>query len=203
MEKKIIVEAHYFPCIQFFYYALRANTLILESNENFQKQTYRNRCHILTAQGTMRLTVPLVFSNKTPIKEVLINSKENWINHHWKSITTAYRKTPFFEEISEYFKEVLFKGHEYLFDLNLDLIKLCFDIIGQKPDICQTDSYIKDYTTGFSDFRNKIHQKKENGIIDDISYYQLFGDSFVSNLSILDLLFNEGTNAYYILNSHR
>jgi len=137
VKKIILIEPHYLPSLEYFCAIFSVEEIILEVNEHFEKQSYRNRCFINTANGKQMLTVPLAERHgKVLIKNVLVEQGVKWRNNHWRSIESAYRKTPFFEHYSDELKKILFDKHEMLTELNRDLLSFCLRHIGFQKSIC-------------------------------------------------------------------
>lgn len=177
----------------------------MECYENYSKQSYRNRCEILTANGIDVLTVPVLGGNsKTLVRDVRIDYTQKWVNRHWRAIQSAYGKAPFFEFYAEQFRQILHGQPEFLFDLNWSILTVCLKFLQLDNDLKFTSGYTKQLQNPADDFRSAIHPKKKNsGSLHHkpVSYTQVFGNKFVKNLSILDLLFCEGPGANQILKS--
>jgi hypothetical protein len=203
MNKSILIELQYLPSIAFFSSLEEKEELILEANEFFEKQTYRNRCHLLSSQQIEVLTVPLQGANKKiKTKDIKIDNSQNWNKKHWRSIQTCYGKSPFFEFFSDEFNPIYEKKHEFLWDLNFDLLTICLKITGQKIIISESGSYEKNILGNVMDARSLIHPKKDdylNQFYKPKAYGQSFGNNFEPNLSIIDLLMNEGPNSKTII----
>jgi len=200
MTNKAVIELHYLPCVAYFAAIAPLNEVKIEANESFQKQSYRNRCYINTAQGKERLTIPLIKANRHhPIQAVEIDYRKPWHVKQWRSIQSAYAKAPFFEFYEEQIWEVLHRQPKYLFELNQNLLTLCLSFLGLTIKVSHTDSYKPTLDHSFTDFRGKINPKNPNGIIHAEKYIQVFGTGFIENLSIIDLLFCEGPNASQII----
>ncbi|MDR1583977.1 MAG: WbqC family protein [Prevotellaceae bacterium] len=198
---KIIVSTAYLPNVQYFSKLLYGETIIIEQHENYLKQTYRNRCEILTTNGIMALTVPVKHSGaKIKIRDIQIDYSENWQRLHWRTINTAYRSSPFFVYYADDFMPFYNKEEKFLFDLNCKMFDKLIGLIGLKTKITLSNSYCHDYD---KDYRSSItpKNKSEDPEFFPVSYYQVFGDKFgfQPSLSILDLLCNEGNNSYFII----
>lgn len=198
-----LIPLHYLPCIEYFICILKHEQILLEVNENYIKQTYRNRCCIKTSQKTESLIVPVRKGNShIPIREVEIDYEQRWVATHWRTIQSAYGKSPFFEHYADLFQAVFKKKFEKLFDLNLDLLTLCLNLLEIDSTLSFTTFYEKVASSPINDFRSTIHPKvsyKNNGLLEPCIYNQVFGRNFAENLSIIDLLFCEGPNARHIL----
>ena len=203
MHKSILIELQYLPSIAFFSSLEGKEELILEANEFFEKKTYRNRCHLLSSQQIEILTVPLQGANKKiKTKDIKIENSQNWSKKHWRSIQTCYGKSPFFEFFADEFKPIYEKEYNFLWDLNLDLLTLCLKIKGKKIKITESGSYQKVVSENVMDARSLIHPKKPELLqqfYKPKAYNQSFGNNFEPNLSVIDLLMNEGPNAKTVI----
>ncbi|RNI31093.1 WbqC family protein [Rufibacter latericius] len=193
---QLLTELHYNPCILYFQKAFEADELLFEAHEHYHKQSYRNRCHILTAQGVVPLSVPVVKGNsKTIITELEIDYGQRWLDIHWRTIRSAYGNAPFFEFYADYVKDIYDRKPALLFQLNMDLMKLFAKFLKLKQPIRLTQTYGNTYEAPVLDWRGELHPKKEPDILRLTPYRQVFGKQFAINLSILDLLFNLGPEA--------
>ena len=142
------------------------------------------------------LTVPLTNKHgKVPISEVKIDYRIKWQNNHWRAIESAYRKAPFFEYYSDELKKIIYEDHTLLFDLNLALLSFCLKNISFQPQLSVSVAYEKNPKTPFHDLRSLIQAKipySERSFYKPTPYYQVFGNHFADNLSLIDLLFCEG-----------
>jgi hypothetical protein len=186
----------YLPPIEFFYCLVQETHAIIDVNENFVKQTYRNRCSILSPNGKLDLVIPLLKKGKqTKIKAIKIAYYENWQKAHWKSIEAAYRSSPYFEYYEDDLKPLFIDEKPiYLIDFNLTLLNKIIELIGIPVALVISEKYIdKDET--IADYRIISPKKKTNLTFEE--YIQVFSSKtgFFENLSILDLLFNEGPNS--------
>ena len=202
-----LVEPQYLPCLEYYILMLSADKLLLEYHENYQKQSYRNRCRILTAQGPLELSIPVLKpGGKVLTKDVEIDYGQKWVKDHWRSLTTAYGNAPFFEHFAGYFEEIYQKKHRLLVDLNYDLISLCNKLLTITTPLFKTDRFQIVNPQVDMDYRSQIHPKKPletTSVYKPCNYNQIFGKKFVGNLSIIDLLFCEGPAAVQILRNSK
>ena len=201
----ILIHPTYFPSIAHFAAIVQSEFVTFEVADNYQKQTYRNRAYIYGANGKLSLNVPVIFSqkNRQLYKDVKIANKEKWQELNWKSIQSSYRSSPFFEFYEDELKPLFQKKHEFILDLNFE----CFNVINEclqfNCSYSQTTEFKKEIS-GYSDLRYLVNARKELKFNFD-NYTQVFSNKhgFISNLSILDLLFNEGPNALNYLVSQK
>jgi hypothetical protein len=180
----------------------------IEKHENFQKQSYRNRCYIYGANGIQCLVIPVkkLHGEKTPISAVEIDFTSPWQKIHLKSIQSAYQTSPFYEYYADDFNSLYVEMPELLFDLNQRLLIYILKTLGLNSQIQFTEVFQKTIPENI-DFRQSIHPKprlnKPCENFSPVPYQQVFQEryGFLPNLSILDLLFNEGPNALQILKS--
>lgn len=199
--RRIVIEPHYFGSLEYFSLIAQYDEICFEIHDSFPKQTFRNRTYFLTSNKVQPLIVPVSYSNGDMTKEVRINYSQRWIKDHWGAFYSGYGKAPFFEYFSEEFKSIWDIKSGRLVDLNLELLKMCFKILQFDIKFSFTTSFQKDLE---EDFRNVINPKKpfsDRKIYQPASYTQLFGDTFVPNLSIVDLIMCEGPNAAQILSN--
>jgi len=139
---------------------------------------------------------------KVSLGAVQLDASPRWRNNHWRTIQSAYQKAPFFEFYADELRNILFERHRLLFDFNKSLLSFCLRSLKLNIPIAETLSYQKDYPTGVVDQRNAINAKKPHfarSLYQPVEYTQVFGNAFVENLSVIDLLFCEGPNATRII----
>ncbi len=207
----VLFESQYNPPAVFFAYLLGAETLWLEAQEHYRKQTYRNRCIILTAQGVHPLTVPVVDGNrseKVKTSELEIDYRQNWVHQHWRTLQTAYGGTPYFEFYADYLHDIYVQKPRLLFELNLTLLQFYLRCLRLRLPIHLTTEYLPPHpgagASAFTaevlqDCRDYLTPKAADSVKPDRKsvrpYSQTFGKDFVPGLSILDLLFMQGPAA--------
>ena len=194
---KILLHPAYFPSITTFANIVQ-HDVIWEAEDNYQKQTYRNRCYISTDQGRHMLSIPIQHvggeQGRQKYKDVLLDNSYPWQRQHWRTLQTAYRTSPFFEFYEDDIAPLFNKKYTHLLDFNLKTIEtvgdaLQLNISNQRTDIFELNPKEVIDARELVNAKRSIHAETE-------SYNQVFGErhGFISNLSILDLLFNEGTN---------
>ncbi len=193
-----LLSIAYFPPIAWFQHAMKHDTLIIEYHENYLKQTYRNRCKILTANGILDLSIPVIHqSGKQLVSEILTQENEPWRRQHWQAICAAYGKSAFFLYYRDKLEKFFLKSEPVkLFEHNLALLKLLFKMLKIEKEITFNTRF-ELITNDVQDFRFKFNAKNIPGnleLLEKKTYFQVFADKypFQANLSILDLLFNEG-----------
>ncbi|MDR0982239.1 MAG: WbqC family protein [Culturomica sp.] len=197
---QVILNTAYFPPVQFFGKLKKYRNVLIEQWEHYEKQSYRNRCIIMTANGIMQLTVPIRKPDTDNFftKDTEIDYSTNWQKIHFKAIESAYKRSPFYDYYIEDFMPFFTDKEKYLLTLNDKIIKKLVELIGLDVEISYSKDFIKQ-SEDYLDLRNVIHPKKSRRIAEDNDsiykpYYQTFNDryTFVPNLSVLDLLFNMG-----------
>ncbi|GGG57838.1 WbqC family protein [Bizionia arctica] len=199
----ILIHPTYFPNVAHVAAMAQANEVTFEMDDNYQKQTYRNRTYIYAANGILQLSVPVIHSQKDRQKyrDLKISNVENWQAIHWKSLESAYKTSPFFEYYEDELRHLFTEKADYLLDFNLKCMNTVFDCLQLDLKSSKTEIYQKTLEDK-SDYRFLVNARKQISYNFD-TYTQVFNDKhgFIPNLSILDVLFNEGTNALNYLES--
>lgn len=192
----ILIHPTYFPSISHYIAMIQADSVTFEMEDNFQKQTNRNRMYIYSPNGIQLLNVPIKHSidKHQKYKDVRIENDFGWQKNHFKSLEAAYRTSPFFEYFEDDFRPLFEKKQEFLMDLNLQIFELINSSLGIKIEAQKTTEFFHD-SLNYDDFRSLVNGKKDVTQIEE--YTQVFSNKhgFINNLSILDLLFNEGRYA--------
>ena len=195
---------------------LSPSVVYIEACENYQKQSYRNRCRFYAADGVQALSFPIVHesgTHKLPISEIKVDYSTPWLQQHKRAIVSAYRTSAYFEYYQDELFEILDSKPVRLFDLNLAIIRFFIEKTGIKVDLRLTSEYSRQgmiadengKTISCEDLREMIHPKRPNGILASLDlekpYFQVFAQKygFHSDLSIMDLLFNEGPDSIVYL----
>ncbi|MEO8517419.1 MAG: WbqC family protein [Flavobacterium sp.] len=189
----ILIHPTYFPSISHFVAMAKADSITFEMEDNFQKQTNRNRMYIYSPNGLQLLNIPVKHSPQAhqKTKDVKLETAFDWQKQHFKSLEAAYRTSPFFEYYEDTLSPIFTKKHTFLMDLNYETITAVSKCLGLNVGNQKTTEYFHQ-TDNFIDFRLLANGKKDTNTFE--SYTQVFGEKhgFINNLSILDLLFNEG-----------
>ncbi|MFN3754251.1 WbqC family protein [Flavobacterium sp.] len=192
----ILIHPSYFPSISHFVAMAQSDLVTFEMDDNFQKQTNRNRMYIYSPNGIQLLNIPIKHSKEAhqKTKDVKLETAFDWQKQHFKSLEAAYRTSPFFEYFEDDIRPIFEKKHEFLMDLNFETMSIVSKCLGLEFDYNETTEFFHEVTDKL-DFRNLINGKKDTSKFE--SYTQVFGEKhgYLNNLSILDLLFNEGRYA--------
>ncbi len=198
-----LIELHYLPCIAYFSSITGGEQILLERYEYYVKQSYRNRCHVVTANGVAKLVVPVTAKHgKVLITDVRLDFTQKWLNNHWRTIQSAYGKAPFFEHYSDDLHRVLFQKVSFLYELNYMVLSLCLNWLKCDIPIKETEFYSKSVSDDVLDLRSQLNPKKGEQCHEfyyPVMYNQVFGNTFVENLSLIDLVFCEGPGAAKIV----
>ena len=226
---KALLSSTYFGPIQWYQKLNRYDECLIERHESFIKQTYRNRMIIPTTNGPLSLTIPTNHNTSLAMKDIRISDHANWRHVHWNALLSAYGESPFFEYYQDDIRPFYEKKYEFLFDFNMEITEKMIELLDIRPKISITNEYIQneelkvksieseelkvknEESNGLAnhkvqsivDFREAIRPKKPlpDAEFESKRYYQVYEQKFgfQPNMSILDLLFNEGNEAIFYL----
>jgi hypothetical protein len=191
----------YFAPISQYAEIIHTDEVIFEVHDNFQKQSYRNRCYIFNTNGKQLLNIPVKHPNSSSrkqTKDTLVENVTPWQDQHFKSLKTAYRNSPFFQFYVDDIAPIFEKKYTYLQDVTIDTFLFTSEALQINTNFKKTSSYAA--APKNKDFRNLADVKAQpKNLVEN--YIQMFDDKhgFLPNLSILDLLFMEGPNAISFL----
>lgn len=211
MTQSVLLSTAYLAPISYYACLMHAPQVFVEQHEHYHKQTYRNRCRIVAANGVMDLSIPVVTFNNQAIRKVEIDYSKPWQRQHWLSLEAAYRSTPFFEYYEDDLKPFYQQQDiKYLFDFNARLQQVICDLIDLHPQTILTQDFVAPEAAGFCssdvclDLREAIHPKRNLPQMlhyHSHKYTQVFEQQlgFVADMSIVDLLFNMGPESILLL----
>lgn len=212
----MLLSTAFFPPVQYFALIADGMTLskddaipsvvYIDASESYQKQSYRNRCIFFAADGPQSINIPIVHNGAKAIRDIQVDYSTPWVIRAERAIASAYESSAYFEYYKDDLFAILDSKIERLFDLNLALIKFFLEKTGIVADIRFTDHYTG-YASGEygEDYRDRIHPKRPDTILSEMGlerpYFQVFAakHGFKTNLSIMDLLFNEGPDSIIYL----
>ena len=216
----VLLNTAYFPPIGYFALMAKEFTLspdrvnpsivYIEACENYQKQSYRNRCRYYAGDGVQTLSFPIVHTdgshNNIPIREVRVDYTTDWVTRHKRAIESAYRMSAYFDYYADELFDILDSHPDTLFSLNMQITGFFIGKAGLAVDLRETDTFCPYGSDMYGDdFREKIHPKRPDTILHDMNmekpYFQVFSGKygFIPNLSVMDLLFNEGPDSILYL----
>lgn len=200
-----LLATTYFGPVQWYQKLNQSDRCLIERHDHFIKQTYRNRCVIATTNGLQALTVPIerFEGAHCAMLNIRISDHGSWRHLHWNALQSAYGESPFFEFYADDIRPFYERRWEFLVDFNMEITQKMCELLDIQPHITLTDAYVSADQEGVTDYRDAIRPK--NPLPDDSfqprRYYQVYEQKhgFQPNLSILDLLFNEGPEAVLYL----
>ncbi|MGK0385741.1 MAG: hypothetical protein ACI849_000346 [Patiriisocius sp.] len=203
MEQHILIYPTYLPSIATMVAIAKAHKISIEVEDNYQKQTYRNRSYIAHSNGKLLLNIPIRHCKEAlhqKSKDVVPENNFPWLAEHWKSIQTAYRTSPYFEYYEDDLAPLFENPVVKLQDFNIKILETVLALVGLETVFHKTTTYHKETT--LQDMRHLAICKKEPSY-KFATYHQVFegNHGYISNLSIIDLLCNEGPNTLHYLES--
>ncbi|MCP4550689.1 MAG: WbqC family protein [Bacteroidetes bacterium] len=200
----VLLSTAYFPPIEYFYILIKSSEVSIEIHDTYKKQTYRNRCNIYSPNGKQTLSIPVtkIEGNRTKTKDIIISKYSNWKINHWRSLETAYNSSAFFLYYKDDIKDLIMQNVDELVEFNYTILQYLTTVLGIKSDIKLSESYLKP-TNVLIDLREQFNSKLNTNHLSHQKYFQVFNNKygFIPNLSILDLIFNEGPNSHNYLSS--
>lgn len=202
----LLIHPTYFPSISHFVAISQADSIVFEIEDNFQKQTNRNRTYIYSPNGIQLLNIPVKHLNKShqKTKDIQLETQFDWQKQHFKSLEAAYRSSPFFEYFEDDIRPIFEKKYTFLLDLNFETFDFISKSMRMKSDYETTTEYFQEVDNNtILDFRYLANGKKDDSQFE--VYPQVFEEKegFLNNLTVLDLLFNEGKYALDYLKNQK
>ncbi len=198
-----LLHPTYFPSISHFVVMAQSSNVVFEMEDNFQKQTNRNRMYIYSPNGIQLLNIPVKHSKllHQKTKDIQLETAFDWQKQHFKSLEAAYRNSPFFEYFEDDIRPIFEKKHVFLIDLNLQTMEIVSKCLGMNFEVIESEEYFTQPNQ--TDFRPLVNGKKDRSEFE--AYPQVFEEkfNFINNLSILDLIFNEGRYALTYLKNQQ
>jgi hypothetical protein len=188
---RLILPSVYWGNIEYFARLVAAEEAVIDLGEHYIKRSERNRTAIMTANGVMSLSVPLVRANRpqTPVTDLRIDYSTRWQHRHWTAILSAYRSSPYFDLVAERVERFYRREWKFLVDYDMELQEEIFRLLGVAPKVERSDAYV---VAGEQDMDLRPKHRESDYVTPE--YFQPFSDRmpFVPNLSVLDVLMSEG-----------
>ena len=200
-----LLAATYFGPVQWYQKLNQSDRCLIERHDHFIKQTYRNRCVIATTNGLQALTVPIerFEGAHCAMLNIRISDHGSWRHLHWNALQSAYGESPFFEFYADDIRPFFERRWDFLVDFNMEITQKMCELLDIQPHITLTDAYVSAEDVGVTDYRDAIRPKNPlpDNSFQPRRYYQVYEQKhgFQPNLSVLDLLFNEGPEAVLYL----
>jgi len=203
MLQTICLSTAYLAPVDYYSQLNSGKPIVIERYCHYIKQTFRNRCVIVSANGPLTLSIPIEKPSTTKCltKDIRISEHGNWRHIHWNAILSAYRSTPFFDYYEDDFRPFYEKKQAFLFDFNESLRIMICELIDIYPKVAYSSFFQRDLSPETMDLRESIHPKKDH-MQKDIKPYdqvQMFKFGFIPYVSIIDLLFNMGSESVFYL----
>lgn len=205
MKMVLLSSVFPFPPVSWWQLAVRHQEVLLDVHEHFQKMTLRNRYYLTGSQGKHLLSIPLDKgrNQRLPMKDVMADVQSNWQIKHWRTLTSCYGRSPFFEFYADELESLFAKGNSdavKLADWSVAGIKLIARLLGLKLNIQFTEDFQQEYFEDILDVRFSF-PRRENYVVPPLEYHQVFQEKngFIEDCSILDMLFCEGPGTLYLL----
>lgn len=197
-----LLQTTYFGPIQWYQKLCSFDRCLVEQHDSYQKQTYRNRCIIATANGQQALTVPVEHTDeKTLVKDLRISDHNQWRRIHWNALQSAYSESPFFDYYADDIRPFFEKRYTFLVDFNEEIRQTICQLIDIHPEVEYSKEYVQEYPNDYRSVINAKHPQPDPDFKSE-EYWQVFSrkHGFQPNLSILDLLFCMGPESIFYLN---